>query len=80
MKKEAKLNEDILKITMIIKEKYPELLKYIGEMPVRISHEDSEAENMKNLIDYYESLDNLLKDYKLSHISNPSIDIEATTF
>ena len=36
MKNEKELNEDILKITMLIQEKYPELSKFITEMPVTV--------------------------------------------
>ena len=37
METEQELNGKILKITMTIQEKYPELSKYLGEMPVTIS-------------------------------------------
>ena len=39
MKTEAELNADILKVTMTIKDEYPELSKYISEMPVTVPNE-----------------------------------------
>jgi hypothetical protein len=36
---ENELNEKILKITMRIKEQYPELSKYLNEMPITIPDE-----------------------------------------
>ena len=69
MKTEKELNNDILKITLTIQEKFPELSKYIAEMPVTISDIDNPEINIKNLKDYYDSLDNLLKKYATSHSS-----------
>ena len=63
MKTTNELNCDIIKITMQIEELFPELSKYIGEMPVKISYcQGSEIEN-KNLQDYLDSLDELLINY-----------------
>ena len=36
MKTEKELNADILKKTLMIQEKFPELSKYIEEMPITI--------------------------------------------
>ena len=69
MKTEKELNNDILKITLTIQEKFPELSKYIAEMPVTIPDIDNPEINIKNLKDYYDSLDNLLKKYATSHSS-----------
>ncbi len=67
MKTESELNEGILKITMVIKQRFPELLKYLNEMPVTIPNSAHPEINMKALADYYDSLDALVKDYALSH-------------
>ena len=67
MKTEKELNDDILKITMTIKETYPELSKYIIEMPLKISSTVSEEMNLKNLKDYYDSLETVLKKYTNTH-------------
>ena len=47
MKTEAQLNADILKITLLIRKEYPELTKYISEMPVTIPNEESPEINAK---------------------------------
>lgn len=69
MKTEQELNADILKITMVIRDKYPELSKYISEMAVTIPDVKTPEINIKNLKDYYDSLVAILKKYAPSHIS-----------
>jgi hypothetical protein len=61
------LNSKILKITMDIKENYPELSKYIEEMPVTIPNEQNPEMSLRNLKSYYESLNTLLNDYISMH-------------
>ena len=69
MKTEEELNSTILEITKKIKEQFPELSKYILEMPVTIPIDKSPEMNCKVLQDYYDSLDALLQDYiKNQHI------------
>lgn len=63
MKTEHELNADILKISMKIRENYPELSKYITEMPVTIPNVVSPEINIKSLSDYYDSLLELIKKY-----------------
>ena len=63
MKTEQQLNSDILKVTTAIEENFPELSKYIAEMPVKFSEGDSPEINIKRLSDYYDSLDTLLNNY-----------------
>ncbi len=67
MKTEHELNADILKITMKIRENYPELSKYISEMPVTIPNDVSPEINIKTLSDYYDSLLELMRKYAQSH-------------
>lgn len=67
MKTEKELNDDILKITMKIKEQFPELSKYILEMPVTIPDMENPKINIKILQDYYDSLETLLKNYTENH-------------
>ena len=64
---EQDLNEDILQITMTIEDKFPELSKYIGEMPVKISTTPNCEISIKNLRDYYDSLVSLLENYAPYH-------------
>ncbi|MBA4319582.1 MAG: hypothetical protein C0412_14365 [Flavobacterium sp.] len=63
MKTEKELNTAILEITMKIKEQFPELSKYILEMPVTIPNMENPEINRKALQDYYNSLKIMLKDY-----------------
>ncbi len=67
MKTETELNAAILKLTMEIQQNYPELSRYLGEMPVTIPNSADPEINRKALADYYDSLDVLIKDYALSH-------------
>lgn len=67
MKTEAQLNADILKITLMIREKYPELSKYISEMPSTIPNVESPEINVKILKDYYDSLEVIIQNYAKSH-------------
>lgn len=67
MKTEKEINSDILQITLKINEQFPELSKYVQEMPVTIPNTDNPEINRKALQDYYNSLDILLKDYVENH-------------
>ena len=66
-KEEHELNSKILKITMTIKDQYPELSKYIEEMPVTIPDEKNPEITLKNLKAYYDSLNSMLNKYILEH-------------
>ena len=68
MKTEKQLNTDILEMTMKIQEQFPELSKYIAEMPATIPNAISPEINIKTLQDYYDSLAILLKDYAINHL------------
>ena len=63
MKTEKEINEDILKITMKIKDQFPELSSYILEMPVTVPNTEDPKINRKIVEDYYDSLEILLQDY-----------------
>lgn len=69
MKTEKQLNDDILKITLLIQEKYPELSKYITEMPVSNPDTETPEINIKHLTNYYESLATILKKYAPNHLA-----------
>jgi hypothetical protein len=70
MRTESQLNADILKITLMIREKYPELSKYISEMPVTIPNVHSPEINAKILGDYYDSLNAIMKNYAQNSANN----------
>jgi hypothetical protein len=52
---------------MAIQEKFPELSKYIEEMPVTMPDTDDPEINIKNLNEYYNSLNALIKKYAISN-------------
>jgi hypothetical protein len=57
---ENDLNSKILKITMLIKDQYPELSQYLEEMPVTVPSENDPEISLNQLKSYYESLNSLL--------------------
>jgi hypothetical protein len=65
MNSKIELKKDIIKMTTSIWKNYPELTKYITEMPVHIF--ENESVNMKNLQDYYNSLEKLNSEYSKTH-------------
>jgi hypothetical protein len=64
---ENDLNSKILEITLKIKDQYPELSKYIEEMPVTIPDEKQPEITQQNLKAYYDSLSDVLSKYLLEH-------------
>lgn len=70
MKTEKEISEDIVNITMIIKDKYPELSKYLLEMEETIPIAAHPEVSIKILDKYYNSLENLLKKYSSSHLKS----------
>ena len=66
MKTEKELNESILMITMKIHSEYPELIKYLLELPVTIPDVSNPKINSKVLNEYYDSLENILKKYSVN--------------
>lgn len=69
MKTEKELNANILKITMTIKDQYPELSKYLDEMAVTIPDEKDPEITRKNLQTYFDSLIALLEKYKSEQVN-----------
>jgi hypothetical protein len=67
MPTEKELNDAILKITMAIQADYPELSKYLSEMPITIPSNPNPDIKVKNLSDYYESLQQLVSKYAETH-------------
>ena len=65
MASEKEINEKIMTITMKIQKDYPELSKYLNELPVTIPIESDPEINTRVLSNYYESLVKLLSTYEL---------------
>lgn len=64
---EKDLNSKILKITMKIKDHYPELSQYLEEMPETVPSEIDPEISLNHLRSYYESLNTLLNKYKVAY-------------
>ena len=64
---EKVLNAKILELTMLIKEKYPELYGFLGEMPATIPDDSNPDINDKALQEYYDSLEAMVKQYTVEH-------------
>ena len=64
---EKELNSKILEITMTIKDHYPELSKYLEEMPVTIPSGKDPEITLNQLKAYYESLISMVNKYKLEY-------------
>ena len=56
----------IPQITREIEDKYPELQKYLDELPITLSDDDNKVEKMdeKMLKEYLENLKSIVKKYK----------------
>ncbi len=67
MSSEQELNASILKMNMFIQKYYPELMKYVGEMPITIPNEEKPAIGAQILNAYFSSLFLLVLDYTLTH-------------
>ena len=61
------LNSKILKTTLMIKDQYPELSKYLEEMPETIPDEKNPEITLNNLKNYFDSLTSMLNTYILEH-------------
>jgi len=70
MKTELELNEMILGITNKIRERNPELLKYLNEMPITVPYQENPEITVKTLTSYYDSLVVLFEKYENSHAKN----------
>jgi hypothetical protein len=66
---EIMMNAKILKLTTTIRTKYPELIKYLDEMPITIPNKKHPDVGIKSLTDYYDSLNAILNRYFLDHPS-----------
>jgi hypothetical protein len=68
MKSKQRLNQSIIDITNRIYLEFPELTKYIKEIPSISSESDDEKISNQNLLDYYNSLNNLMAQYSKTHL------------
>jgi NADH dehydrogenase len=68
MNKETELTNKIISLTMMMEAKYPELSKYIDEMPITIPIETHPEVNIENLENYHNSLLSMVDGYKSSSL------------
>ncbi len=64
MKTKAELEKDIIDITIKMQREFPELSKYIAEMPSFFEGQEDSYLQTKNFIEYYNSLEQILKEYQ----------------
>ncbi|MEO6189089.1 MAG: alpha/beta hydrolase [Saprospiraceae bacterium] len=67
MQIEIELNKMILAITNTIREKHPELVKHLNEMPITVPYVENPDVIVKTLTSYYDSLVTLVNDCKVNH-------------
>lgn len=63
MKTAADWEKEIQEKTTEIHQKYPELIKYLSEMPMPISDKENPESLVESLATYYASLNDLIKRY-----------------
>jgi hypothetical protein len=68
MQSKKTLNQSIIDITNRIYLGYPELTKYIKEIPSISSKSDDEKISNQNLMDYYNTLNDLITQYSRTHL------------
>ena len=68
MRTEKELNNDIVDITLRITTNYPELSKYLKEIPVSIPDKEHPEINIKVLQEYYNYLESIFEKYDENHI------------
>lgn len=69
MKTISNWEEDILNITMKMQNEFPELSKYLSEMPQNFSGNDKDVINIRNMEAYYNTLADVLEEYSKTHQS-----------
>jgi hypothetical protein len=67
MKSKNDLNDNIRLITLKIQEEYPELIKYMNEIPVNFLSNSEKGITNNELKSYLDSLNNLIEKYAKEH-------------
>ena len=67
MESQNDLNDSIRLTTLKIQEEYPELTKYLDEIPENFQFNTEKGVNNKALKDYLDSLTDLLETYAKEH-------------
>ncbi|MHA7944249.1 hypothetical protein ACJOV8_014320 [Formosa sp. 3Alg 14/1] len=61
------LSKQIVLATTKIREECPELIKFMGEVPISFQSTDEKGVNNKELKDYLKTLNDLLESYEKEH-------------
>lgn len=67
---EDEINSRIIKITNKIQQEYPELIPYIGEIPMTVPSERNPEITSKILRDYYDTLYQIVKNHEQNKPNN----------
>jgi len=67
MQQQNDFNEKIFLTTLKIQEEFPELIKYMNEIPRNFQSNTKKGVSHKSLKDYLDSLNNLLETYAKEH-------------
>ncbi len=67
MESKNDINDNIRLTTLKIQEEYPELIKYINEIPRNFLSNVEKGVNNKELKDYLDSLNTILETYAKEH-------------
>jgi hypothetical protein len=78
MQSQKEITDAIAKLTIEIRERYPEISKYINEMPV--TNPDQEHPQMSDelLNEYYDTLRDLVDKYSAKHEPTDPGEVEKT--
>lgn len=68
MKRIQQLTQDIIELTFLIEQNYPELYQYLDEIPDTIPSSEHPSMDAKNLSNYLNSLKELLKHHLETHV------------
>lgn len=71
MKTKAELEKEILTMTMKMHSEYPELSKYINEIPIDTTTGKGDLVNTQNLRQYLNSLQEIMLEYAKTHEADP---------
>lgn len=81
MKSITELERDIVSITFKIYNEFPELSKYIGEIPIHYASKESNHLGAKKFKEYYNSLAGVVSEYaKTQGATSENIDTESVKF
>ena len=78
METEKELNAKIIEVTMQIQKEFPELSKYLNEMPITIPTDENPEINASILNNYYQSLFKFLSSYKFEMAEKEALKNQKT--